>query len=260
MADKKDDPQLRFITPRGTARYPRLTKPDTGTKQFPAKPNYNITVIFDGNDDNVFIVGKTTKTPLAEVRTQLEALRDAQLELVKAGIEADTKKNPKNKAKNAKALELLHVDEVFKEEVDEEGNATGRLHLRAKTAAERKDKDDPEKIIKVPPPTLFSASGKVLNKLGKLPNVGGGSIVKVGALAKPYYVASSGAVGIAYYLEATQLLDLVEFGQRDAASMGFGSEEGYEGPSESEGFSAEDSTEKLSGGNAKSAASAGDEF
>lgn len=220
MANDQDQvPKLKFISPRVIVRYPRLIKPDTGTKKNPAKPNYNVTGVFNPATVGAFTVGKTAVS-YDDVVTQLEEIRDAEFDAQKADL--TKKKTPAAQ----KLLKLLHKVPVFRPEINgDDGTETGEVSFRAKTAAEFPDRDDKTKIVKMPPPPVFDSKGKTL---ANVPPIGGGSELKIGALAKAYYVAATGAVGVTFYLEATQLLKLVKYSGRTAEAMGFGNEDdGY---------------------------------
>jgi hypothetical protein len=244
MADNKRE-YIKFITPRGVAKHPRLLKADPGPKGKEYKvPVFKTRIEFEPGGS--FTVGKS-KVEHDEIVAKLEAMRDAEYDRVEADLKA-------KKGKGVVALKKLHKAPVFGAVLDDEGNETGKLTLSAKTASEYEDKKTGE-TIKKRPPTMFDAKGK---ELKKLPPVSGGSEMKVAVAACPYFVEGTGAVGITYYLEATQLLKLVEFGGRSAADMGFGSEEGYSGEDDGDpGFSPEDDDSEPAG---KSDAKTGDDF
>jgi hypothetical protein len=213
MSKRDDEVGLHLITPRSLYVYPRLGPvADKGTKKFPQKPNFNVKGVFKPGQQ--WVVGKQLVDHDAVVE-KLEEMRDAEFDRQLAEAKAK---------KNGKLVKQLHKADVLRAEVNEEGVETGELSVRAKTAAQYEDKET-KKIVLKDPPTMFDAKGK---KIGKLPPVGGGSEGKIGVYAKPYFLASSGAVGITFYLEATQLLKLVKYtGGRSADAMGFGAEEGY---------------------------------
>ena len=84
--------------------------------------------------------------------------------------------------------------------------------------------------------TYTTKSGDVLNRvipiydsqgkpLPKNTEVGHGSIVKVAYSIHPYYKTKT-IKGLTLYLNAVQVLELVERGERDASSFGFDAEEG----------------------------------
>lgn len=76
---------------------------------------------------------------------------------------------------------------------------------------------------------IYDSQGK---PLPKNTDVGHGSIVKVAYTIHPYYKTKT-IKGLTLYLNAVQVLELVEKGERDAGSYGFGAEEGgYVAPDE----------------------------
>ena len=69
---------------------------------------------------------------------------------------------------------------------------------------------------------IYDSQGK---PLPKNVDIGHGSIVKVAFSIHPYYKTKT-VRGLTLYLNAVQVLELVERGDGDAASFGFGAEEG----------------------------------
>lgn len=69
---------------------------------------------------------------------------------------------------------------------------------------------------------IYDSQGK---PLPKHVDIGHGSVVKVAFTIHPYYKTKT-IKGLTLYLNAVQVLELVERGERDANSFGFGSEEG----------------------------------
>lgn len=64
-------------------------------------------------------------------------------------------------------------------------------------------------------------------------NIGNGTIAKVAYTLVPYWI-SKVVNGIKLRLDAVQIIDLKEYGQKDAQGFGFGSEEGFSAPEEKE--------------------------
>lgn len=229
---------IKFITPRGIAVYPRLNKPDSGPKGKESKvPKYSVRVRFAPTGS--FIVGKTSVS-YADFVERLEEMRDEFFDATVAAL----KEKLKGKKLEAALAAMKKVD-VFPAFLDKEGEETGEVSVNAKTVSQYKDKKTGEIIKKKP--TIFDAKGVVIKKV---PQIGGGSEMKVAASAAAYYVDGTGAVGITYYLDGVQLLKLVEFGARSAESLGFGAEEGYDA---SEGESAFDDEEADDSADTKSA-------
>jgi hypothetical protein len=242
MSESKRE-YIKFITPRVIVKYPRLLKPDTGPKSKPTPPKYSVKGIFTPGK-GTFTVGKTQMS-YEEIVALLEEARDA--EFVKVMAEAKAKKN----GKLVKLLNEKGCQDVFYALVDEDGAETGEVQIGPKTAAEFKDKET-GLIEKKPPPSMVDAKGK---KIKKIPAVGGGSEMKLAVSATPYFVAATGAVGMTYYLNGTQLLKLEEY---EGGGLGFVAEDGYDG---SEDGDAEFSDEAADTGTAsESTAKAGDDF
>lgn len=233
MSDQKKK-SIKFITPRVIVQYPRLLKPDAGPKGKEGKLKFNVKGTFTPDKDAKFTIGKTVVSYDAIVEKLVE-LRDEFYDELEADLKAK-KKGP--------ALKKLHKADPFRALLDDEGNETEKVYLTAKTYAQYKDKKTGELINKKPPP-MFDAKGNLIK--GKLPPVGGGSTMKIACTAMAYYVDSSGEVGVTYYLDSTQLIDLVEFG--GSTNPGFGDEGGgYEADEEEASFDDESSGDGKSAG------------
>jgi hypothetical protein len=197
MANQK--PQVKFNTPRGVFIFPKLNKPDT---KFNPAGEYRV---------------KTRIDPTAipdELREKLETLRDEFAEETRAALAA------KKQGAKVKSFKVL---DIFRDETDKEtGESTGFITISAKMKASGVSKKDGKPWTRKP--SLFDAAGKPL-RTQKL--IWGGSEGKVSVTAMPYYMAKENEVGIAYYLEAVQILKFVSGSDKDAASYGFGEEEGY---------------------------------
>jgi hypothetical protein len=179
-------PVLR--TPAGTARYPRLTKPDT---KF--------------NADGVYKIDLLLKTDAPGTTEFIESLDKAYAESV-----ATAKKE--NKGKKVK-----DADKPYGPVLDKEGNETDEIKVGFKMSAVVRPKG---KEAWEQRPALFDAKGKPLVN----PKVGGGSTVKVAYEIVPFFTALIGA-GISLRLKAVQIINLVEFGGKSASDFGFEAEE-----------------------------------
>jgi hypothetical protein len=207
MADTK--PQVKFNTPRGPFIYPKLNKPDT---KFNAAGEYRVKVRLNPSDIPQDLTDKLTE------------LRDERANEVRKELTA--------KKQGAK-LKSLKVLDLFRDETDKDtGESTGFVTISAKMKASGVGKKDGKPWTRKP--NLFDAAGKPL-RTSKL--IWGGSEGKVAITAMPYYMAKDNEVGVAYYLEAVQILKLVSGSDKDAAGYGFGEEEGYTGDDEEEASS-----------------------
>lgn len=193
-------------TPAGTAIYPKLNTPDTKYKPL-------------GEYSTKLKLSAEQAQPIID---KYEAELAEYFESIKAELmQGDGK--AKAKAKNLK----LAADKPFKPEYDDEGNETGDVIFNVKMPA-RIARDGKEDIVLVP--DFFDAAGKQIR--GKIPEIWGGSKLRIGMQLRPFEAPIG--VGISLRLQAVQILELRSGGQRDAASYGFGAEEG--------GYTADDST------------------
>lgn len=98
-------------------------------------------------------------------------------------------------------------------------NKDGDIIFKAKTNAIIKTKsgDIIERTVAV-----FDAKRNVM----KVTQVGHGSIARLSVALNPYYTSSTN-YGMSLYLNGIQILELHNPMQHDAASMGFGDEDGY---------------------------------
>lgn len=183
----------KFVTPVGVAVYPHLVRPDT---KFDSDGVYTAQVAIEADD-------------AAKLIEQLENARDT--------FAAEFKKE--NKAKFAKAT----IAAVYEDEIDDEGELTGRVLIRAKQKAIIRGRDGEEYVKTV---KLFDAQN---NRITPSSVWGGSRLILAGVLI-PYYMASTKEVGVSLRLGAAQILELVEGDGGNAESFGFGEQEGYTAP------------------------------
>ena len=210
----------KFVTPRAPAIWPNLNTPDT---------KHNADGVYD------------CKQELQLSDPIVQKIKAKAEELAKAEYERILEENPtylSAEAYDAKCAELkaagkerlieklkvVRYVEPLRPEIDDEGDETGTVLLKAKRKASGVYKSGPKTGERwEAKPNIFNNKGV---QLTNPPKIGGGSEVKMSIELKPYYVAGTGDVGCSFNLEAVQLLTLVQFGQRDAAGYGFGAEEG----------------------------------
>lgn len=203
MSAKKKLEQV--TSPEGIAQFPWLHKPDT---KFNPDGDYKVTLALPAK-------AKETKEFIAK----LDEAYDAAVEKAKAEVAE------KKGAAAAKKIKL--ADKPYKLEEDKDtGKPTGNMLVNFKLKAKVKSKKDGE--VYEQHPHIFDAKGK---RLAVTPRVGGGSKIKTSAFLVPFYTAQVGA-GLTLRLRAVQLIELVEFGDGNATSYGFGEEEGYEAEAE----------------------------
>ena len=195
MAEQQKKKEIR-ITPAGVALYPRLNEPDT---KFKPEGQYSVKLRLEADDAQ-------------ELINLIDQLSDEAYEAALAEA-----KNEREKKKIKKA------DAAYTAEEDEDGNETGCFLFNFKMTASGVSKKTGNEWTRVCP--VFDAKRKPIDL--KAVKIGGGSIVKVAYEASPFYTAALGA-GVSLRLEAVQVLELHEWGNKDASAFGFGDEDGFE--------------------------------
>jgi hypothetical protein len=197
-----------IVTPIGVAIYPHLNRPDaykdpnTGVS---GKPQYKVNLSLTQQE----------ATPIIE---KIEASKKIALGMIPAG------------------KKTRETDDPYYNELDSEGQETGRVVFKFKMNAEiYKD----GRTIEMSP-KLFDAGGSLLSDCD---DIWGGSKLRVSADMIPYYVASVGA-GVSLRLKAVQIIEPKTGGGGDASSYGFEATQGFTATpvatAQDEGFSDED--------------------
>jgi len=232
MAEKRTKkPKLpTFVTPKGTARWAYLTKPDT---QFNAEGDYKVTLVLPKDD--------------ADTEALLSKLKPLHNEAVKQAKDAFAK-NPKNKNKKFDKK----INPFFTDETDDNGDATGNVLINFKRKASGTREDGSSWTAK---PDLFDVKGV---KLDPSARVFGGSKIKVQFAVKIYDSPAFGA-GISLMLNGVQVIKLVD-GERDAGSYGFGDESDDEDSDVDSTTSDDTDTDTETGDGTTEAGQAGDDF
>jgi hypothetical protein len=211
VAKQNDRLELKVVTPKGTAIYPKLNTPDT---KFNAEGVYEVKSKFEPDAEDGVLGTKTTSWP--EIIAAIDAQQD---EFLKAK-QAELMKGDGKAKKRAKEIES--VEWGREADVDDEGNETSMIVVKAKMKASGTTKDGkPWKRA----PSLFDAKSKKLPT--DAPPIWGGSVLKIAGKVVPYYNAKDNVVGSTFYLEAVQVIELVSGQGREAGDYGFGEEDGY---------------------------------
>jgi hypothetical protein len=171
--------QIKIVTPRGTAVYPWLNRPDT---KFSPDGDFKVTLK----------VGAEEAAPLIEKLD--EALAKYQ--------EQQAKADPK--------IGRYSTITPYEEEMDDQGNLTGNYLFKFKQKAVINTKDGRTIDMKV---ALVDAS-----RTPTTVNVGGGSEIKIAATVFPYAMNTTKSVGLSLRPSAVQILSLVS-GQSNVVSM-----------------------------------------
>lgn len=204
--DKK--PRMEPITsPKGTAKFPHLTIPDT---KFKAGGEYHINVICS----RASALKHIEKLEAAAKK----AFADAVAEL-NATIASST---GEKKAKAKKSLEALKQGDLpVRPLYDDEGNETDQVEMVFKCNATYKDKAGDEKEIK---PKLFAADG---SDFPKGIDIWSGSVVRASGLINPYYIPGTNMAGVSLRLSAVQVIKVNNGSSGgDSSRYGFEPEEG----------------------------------
>lgn len=190
-------------SPKGTFRYPALTKPDFGNEQFP-KPNgeYKVQLILAPKEAAAFI---KELQPIYD-----KAIADGQEAF--AGLKVEQRKK----------LKELSINPMFDEEYDKDTEEpTGNKIFKFGMVASGKDKKSGDTWKRKP--VIFDSEGQPIKQA---PDIWGGTVGKVGYEPSPYFIPGTGAAGLKLRLSAVQIIELVSGGSASASSFGFGKEEG----------------------------------
>lgn len=197
----------RVGTPRGVFIYPHLTEPDTKFVKPDGEYHTKFALVADDADTQAFT---------------------AQLEQILADYidENPDELTPAQLKKAGRA-------DLFEEEIDDEGNETGRLIFKFKLKAKVKTKTKEWSQS----PRLFDANAQPIT--GDI-NIWTGSEGKVNVEVFPYYMATTKSFGLSLRVIAAQILKLVEGGGASADDFGFGQEDdGYVTPASADNFEPE---------------------
>lgn len=204
MAEEKKLTEQRGVSPRGSFRFPHLVEPDYGTDAFPNP---------DGEFNTRLVVDEETKDAFMEKLSPI-------IERAEEVAEEEFKKlKPAARKKLGEVSWNDLAEPLFDDETEE---PTGEYAFRFATKASGKNKKTGKPWKRTLP--LFDAKRKPL----KVTSLWGGTEGKLSFNARPYFVAGTGVAGVKLYLEAAQILDLVQGGERSASGYGFDEEEGFE--------------------------------
>lgn len=195
MAEQQSNKKEIKIAPAGVALYPKFNEPDT---KFKAEGQYSVKLRLSAEDAQ-------------ELIDEIDSLADEAFET--ALSEA---KNEREKKK------IKRADPAYSAEEDEDGKETGNFLFNFKMTASGVSKKTGKEWTRTCP--VFDAKRKPIDLKNIL--IGSGSVVKVAYVLSPFSTAIG--VGVSLRLEAVQVLELREWGNRDASAFGFGDEEGFE--------------------------------
>jgi hypothetical protein len=195
MAEKKAK-LPRFTTPKGIAKYPWLSRPDT---QFNADGVYKVNLLIPADEAR-------------ELCAALDSAADEAVVLARAA------------AKSPAIAKTIKRAEPYGPALDDQGEDTGNIEFKFKMNAKVTFKDGTIKPMK---PFIYDAKQK---QLLVCPNVYGGSVLKVNFSPAPYYAAVSKTAGVSLRINAVQIVELVTGGGGSASGFGFAEEaDGFDG-------------------------------
>ena len=191
MSKPKKLPPLN--TPRGVAVYPALNTPDT---KFKPEGEYAVRLAFVPDAPGV--------TELVdELKGRLDTLWDEHLTTLDA-------------AKRKQFEKQYSKAPVFTEEVDKEGDETGRILINFKMKASGKNKKTGKEWTQKP--TILDAKGA---KMDNPPDIFGGSVLRIGFETTAGPVPSSKLFYLSCRLLAVKVLELVSRGGYSADALVF---------------------------------------
>lgn len=185
-------------TPKGVAVWPNLSAPDT---KFKPEGEYTCKLAFDPN--------------LPEVQALI-----SKLETIRDELFAEEVKNAETPVKK-KQLEKYELAPVYADELDKDGEETGRItiNFKMKASGVSKKTNKPWKRK----PTIFDSKGK---ELKNPPVIGGGSVLRVACEMGGGPVPSAKKFYLSPKLVGVKLIELVTFGSVSSKDMGFDEDEG----------------------------------
>lgn len=181
----------KMKTPRGTAVFPALHRPDT---KFDENGSYKADLRFDPSSPGV-----------EKFLSKIDALYKAHM----------GKAHPKNADSSNK--NALYYAETDKETGEPTGSVVLKLRVKNKISKRSGELWDRR-------PAQFDAKGR---PIGTPKQVGGGTVMIVSF--EPYCWVNGATKGVSLQPLAIQIIELKEWNnERDASAYGFGEEEGYE--------------------------------
>jgi len=196
-----------YTSPAGIAVFPWLNRPDT---KFVSEANpagmYKTDLAFSPKEfesEQVLLKGRPVTNP--EDASSWLSLKG----LIDGAVAISVEEAKKEHKKFARSIVPYYP---YLDEINDEGELTGRVLVRYKQNAQIKTKDGRLLNIIIP---IFDARGAPL----KL-DVYGGSLIKVAFSMRKTWMAKDKQAGVRLDMSAAQVLKLVEY-SKDAASFGF---------------------------------------
>lgn len=200
-------------TPKGVFKYTHVNKPDyRGAERFGGDPMYRTT----------FVIEKDAKG-FDKFMQDMEELHQAAFrEAQKAFDEAPAKTKAAWKKKN---LTEPTLNDWFTDEVDEDGEPTGRIEMKLKTHSQFTDKETGKVTKKTVP--FYDGRGQII-PTKKRPLVYAGSEGRVKFTTAPQFIPKDADCYLGLYLSSLQI-----------TALGSGGDTGFDADEESD-FSVDD--------------------
>lgn len=197
-----------YSTPAASASWAYLVRPKTGQYVKCPDGEWSITLFFD----------KDAKTKASGDDTFIDWLKNEIRDAHAAALAVAKAEKNGEKIKNLKDAKLASP---FRDEVDDEGEPTGRVKLTLKNNVSGQGKNGEKFFTTI---DLFDAANK---RVTKDPKLGQGSVVKAAFSMSPYHMVTddSNKFGMSFRLQAVQIIELVPYGGGSAESYGFEEEE-----------------------------------
>ena len=194
---------VKYVTPFGIFKFPKLTQPDYGTKEYP-KPDgdYNTRVILDGSSSKFLELLGKMEPIMATARDEAE-LAFGQLD-----------KKTRDKFPHGVTMNPL-FDKVY----DDQEEPTGEVEMRFKMKASGVRKDEAKTKWTSRPAVWDSKNQKWDNTV----DIWGGTEGRVMFTMRPYFIPATGIGGVSMQLVEAQIKVLVSKG---SAASGFDEVEG----------------------------------
>lgn len=203
----------KFTSPIGVFKYPKISEPDYGTKEYPKENGeFSVKLVLEADSAEA-------KSLIAALTPHYEAaLAEAQEKFAQLPIAS--------RKKLGKVIANPLFNEVYDKETEE---PTGQIEFSIKMKHKVEIKKGPKagKTL-IFWPTVFDAKGLRIPRDG-MPAIWGGTTGRVSFEVYPYFVSSSGQGGLGLRMLAVQIVKPVFGGERTAESLGLGAvEDGYE--------------------------------
>ena len=189
-----------YTTPKGELLFTNIVNVDYGTEQYPCHEGRFRTTLCMSPEEAQKLIDK--------LGTEIDKAKEFA-----EGKFEDLKPATKKK------LGAMRFNLPGDEEYDRDGNATGRIKFNFRTGAFYENRNGEKMQRKI---AVFDTMAQPVHLKN---DPGNGTVAKISFTCSPYFVEGTGVGGLTLWLNAVQILKLVEQGERTAESYGFEAEE-----------------------------------